>query len=369
MTVKPSKFNTLIESMPAFSFAADSAPEWLRSAEVKAYLKYYNLDFSHSLEGVQHRFGHIKAGNYRIAMHSWVPEIAQGTVFLLHGYFDHVGLYQHLIRFLLKNQLTVVSFDIPGHGLSSGERATIASFDTYSKVLLRCLEKCNPDKRLKDYKAQKALLQINVPRPWYVVAQSTGAAATLNYLVNRRLARDDAKGEISPYRQAPEFDRIVLLSPLVRAYGWNRRRWGYELLRPFVKRIPRTFPRNSHDPDFLEFVKKKDPLQAHSLSLRWVTAKKNWIKKALKFPVCQDTFLVIQGDSDTTVDWPYNTALIQKKFPNSELMVIPGARHQLINESIPYRAKVFQKLLKYLLANGQRAAKDQNMPLVQWQTP
>jgi len=53
---------------------------------------------------------------------------------------------------------------------------------------------------------------------------------------------------------------------------------------------------------------------------------------------------VVQGDCDGTVDWRYNVASIRKKFPNFELVLIPGARHHLVNEVDYMRDRVFKSL-------------------------
>ena len=59
-----------------------------------------------------------------------LPESAspKGTVFILHGYFDHVGLYTQLIDRCLGAGFDVLAYDQPGHGLSSGTLTAIGSF-------------------------------------------------------------------------------------------------------------------------------------------------------------------------------------------------------------------------------------------------
>ncbi|TQV69664.1 alpha/beta hydrolase [Exilibacterium tricleocarpae] len=316
MELKAAVLERVSATMPAFSFDADQG-DWLSGRNVQAYLNHYQINFSKSLDRIEHRFGRVEVGGYKVAMHYWLPELARGTVFLIHGYFDHAGVYHHIIRFLLQNQFAVVICDLPGHGLSSGQLASIDSFDEYREAFAQCLQLCRPQ----------------VPGPHHIVAQSTGAAVAINYLHSRG---------------AEAFKHIVLLAPLVRSYGWAYSRWAYEVLKYFCKRIPRTFAINSHSPEFIDFLRRHDPLQARHLPLRWVGANKRWIRTVRRYKRSDCAFLVIQGDDDTTVDWRYNTRLIKKKFPNSRLQIIPGARHQLVNESGEYRIKVFQKLLQYL---------------------
>ncbi len=327
MTLKAAALKRVVAGMPAFSFSADQS-DWLAGRDVQAYLNYYQINFAKALDGISHRFGRVRAGNYTLSMHYWSPDVARGCVFLVHGYFDHAGVYQHIIRFLLQNQFAVAIADLPGHGLSSGERACIDSFDEYREALGDCLQLCLG----------------KVPPPCHVVAQSTGAAAILNYLHYNSLHHNSLH-----HRGARGLHQIVLLAPLVRSYGWSYSRWAYELLRPFVKRVPRSFAVNSHNEEFMRFLRRGDPLQSRYLPLRWVGAKKKWMRSVRRFKPGDCRFLIIQGDGDTTVDWRYNTRLIRKKFPRARLAIVPGARHQLVNESAAYRIEVFQTLLRYLL--------------------
>lgn len=320
MVLDAPDFYLLNSHMPDFTVSGDCA-DWLSKAEVQAYLDYYQINFGKIIPGVSHHMGKMDVEGYRISTHYWCPANVIGSVFIVHGYYDHVGVYQHIIRFLLENRFAVVMFDNPGHGLSSGERATIRSFNEYSLVLQHCINLCREV----------------VPQPMHVVAQSTGGAIVLNYLHHRQI-------------QNP-FNKIVLLAPLVRSCGWTLSRLGFECIKWFADKLPRSFSVNSHDDNFLRFLSEKDPLQTRYLSLIWVEAKKQWVKTFHEFTTQDTAFLVIQGDEDKTVDWRYNTRVITHKFPNSQLEIITGARHQLVNESVPYREKVFCHMLNFLMSD------------------
>ena len=45
------------------------------------------------------------------AQHFQLPEVGAGTAFLLHGYYDHAGLYGHLIRQCLALGYSVIIMD------------------------------------------------------------------------------------------------------------------------------------------------------------------------------------------------------------------------------------------------------------------
>jgi acylglycerol lipase len=68
----------------------------------------------------------------RIHHSAWLPDgEADGVVVLLHGYGEHLGLYDALARRLVADGHAVHAMDAVGHGRSDGERAVIASWDHY----------------------------------------------------------------------------------------------------------------------------------------------------------------------------------------------------------------------------------------------
>jgi alpha-beta hydrolase superfamily lysophospholipase len=69
----------------------------------------------------------------RIFHDSWQPDgAARGAVVLLHGYGEHLGLYDALARRLVADGLAVHGMDAVGHGRSDGERAVIASWGEFA---------------------------------------------------------------------------------------------------------------------------------------------------------------------------------------------------------------------------------------------
>jgi lysophospholipase len=147
------------------------------------------------------------------------------------------------------------------------------------------------------------------------------------------------------------FEKIALCSPLVLPRGWRGVHMGrlvYAVLRHFIRQIPRTFAKSSHDPVFNQFLKEQDLLQAKILSLRWIGAMKAWYEMVLRFMPVQNECLIVQGTGDMTVDWKYNLPLLQQKLPNAKVVLIADAGHQLVNESDLYRNQVFTAIEEYL---------------------
>jgi len=311
--------------LPAITFvpALDSA--WVGSTGVQAYLDFYDINFARTQVGVVHGFGAFDSGGFRIATHYWLPENPKGTLLVVHGYYDHVGIFGNAVEFGLQNGFAVLAFDLPGHGLSSGERVAIDSFDQYADVLDSLL-----------ISAQSLL-----PSPYYALGQSTGGAVILNYLW-----RYDAA------RPAPLLERIALCAPLILPRGWRRSgRFLYALVYRFIKRMPRGRSRSSHDLEFIHFVDEQDCLQSPTLSVRWAGALKAWDHQFRSFSPLDKPVLVVQGSEDLTVAWRYNLKQIQRALPSARIEIIPGAGHQLVNEAKDLRAQVFTAINRHFFGD------------------
>jgi lysophospholipase len=290
-------------------------PAVLTPAE-DAYLRHYGIHFTEQYQGLLHHFGAVESDTHRIAAHLWVPKGARGSAVVIHGYYDHAGLYGHLLRHLIDRGMAVLAFDLPGHGLSTGAPATIETFDHYVAAFDACL----------------AALGAHLPKPWCLFGQSTGGAIAMEWLL--------ANGHT---RQSSPFARVVLLAPLVRPYAWGVNRVVYEVARRFIRERPRTFVANAENPEFLQFLRERDPLQARILPVQWVTAMLAWRRRFERYRSSDLQPLVVQGHADQTVDWQYNLRVISRLF-EPRVFYIPEARHHLVNESPAIRGRIFQAI-------------------------
>lgn len=293
----------------------------LSTGQAEAYLDYYGINFDRDFAGLRHGFGYFQADEFRVVAQYWLPSNPCGTLVVVHGYYDHMGIFGHPIRWALEQNLAVLAFDLPGHGLSSGETAAIDSFDQYGDVLAKLLQ----------------LAGGKLPQPLYALGQSTGGAVILNYLWRARDSLASFKG-------------IALCAPLVVPRGWRgyySGRFLYAVLRHCIKRLPRGVSHSSHDQQFNDFVNSQDPLQSRYLSLRWVGAMKAWHDSLRQFAPLQLELLIVQGSKDMTVDWRYNLALLQRKLPNASVQIIENAGHQLVNEREDLRSQVFTAVHRY----------------------
>ncbi|MCK4485666.1 MAG: alpha/beta hydrolase [Desulfobacterales bacterium] len=282
------------------------------SESAREYCRYYGLDIDDS----KHIFGTFSSNNKILAAHVFKPSKTKGTVILVHGYFDHTGTWKHVIINLVKQGYTVGVYDQPGHGLSSGDRASIDDFSVYVSVLEEFLR----------------ISRANLPGPFHIVAHSMGCAAAVDYLLN--------------VTKTP-LNKVVLIAPLIHSAHWYLSTLGHALTGFMINSVPRVFRRNSSDQEFLIFT-KRDPLQARHMPMKWFGALVEWNKRVAGYESSRLPVKIIQGTADTTVDWKYNMKFIKKKFVNTDISMIANGGHQLINESLPMRAEVLTLIVDYL---------------------
>ncbi len=309
---------SLRKQLAAIDFDQATAPSDL----LNRYKSFYGLDFDAEQFVSSYHIGGFTSADFQlVCQHFKVSEAdLRGTVFLLHGYYDHAGLFGHLIRHCLQNGLSVVIYDLPGHGLSSGPVASIDSFADYCESLLVCL----------------ALAQEKLPKPWHLLGQSTGAAIIMDSLLHHDLANRFA------------IDQHILLCPLLYSANWRWSRISFYLLRNVISSIARKFAVNSHDEQFLYFLKNTDALQSQVLPVSWINAMVDYHNRFHRADTTDTPLHIIQGTGDTTVDWKRNIQLIIKKFPQSDATLIAEARHHLVNEAERYRGEVFEKISEIL---------------------
>ncbi len=313
VTDQPSGIALTIEQvkseMPALGFQGVPAP----SHQEIEYFKYYGL----MPPGATHFFGTFHSGGNQLAAHVYKPQSSQGTVVLVHGYYDHAGIWKNLLRHLLDLHYSVAILELPGHGLSSGDRVSICSFSEYLAAI-------------RDF---VSLCKANLDGPLHIVAHSMGAGVAADYFLSCETGAIDGK--------------VVFLAPLIRPAHDGPSVFGRAMVRPFCSSLPRWFRKNSSDEEFLRFV-KDDPLQERHLPLAFCNAMHAWSKSMPDRQPTEREVLVIQGTSDSTVDWRFNLRFMKEKFPNAQFELLPDAGHQLANESTPLRSKVFGLIDAYL---------------------
>lgn len=304
-----------IEQVKKEMMPLDFSKEPVHSPAAIAFFKYYGIHF----ENTRHFFGSFNSCNKIITSHIFLPSNPKGTVFLMHGYFDHTGVLKNLIRYCLSKQFAVAVYDLPGHGLSGGERSSINDFSEYVSVLGDFIRVC----------------QNHLPEPFHLISHSTGSSIAFDYMCNT---------------QEQVFTKIIFLAPLIHSKYWKLSKIGYHLTKLFFKNIWRKYCTTSSDSSFLEFV-KKDPLQDKYVPLKFVKALYVWNKRIKNYKMLSKPILVIQGTLDNIVDWEYNIPFLKKRIKGIEIELIDNAKHHLLNESQAIQSKVLDTIGEYLERN------------------
>ncbi|RKG30930.1 alpha/beta hydrolase [Acinetobacter tianfuensis] len=303
------------------------------SLELQSYRRLYALD---ALD-CEHWQGYVEMPLFKLHVQVFQPKLTEGqkvkgTVFLLHGYLEHSGIYQPIIREIIDQGFSVLTYDLPGHGLSNGSPASIQNFDHYQQVL----------EAVHKYVKHAAQL----PQPWLGIGQSTGGAIWMHHLL-----------AFAQRRENPYVDRVLLLSPLIRPAktAWWHNSVGLGIIRRIKREVPRHFRRNNHNPEFLRFVRLKDPLQPRMMGMDWILAMSKWMQEMEQRPACRIPVWLAQGAQDQTVDWRYNIEFIRRKFRLQTLLMLEEGSHQLINERADIRAALTGLIPAFLHAQSGKA--------------
>lgn len=283
--------------------------------DIKKYLEFYGFD----LGEIQHYFGTLMINEIKIIAQVFSPQDVKGTIFLLHGYFDHVGQLKNIIQYLVELNYRVVSYDLQGHGFSAGESASVKKFDDYVLTLETVISKVS-----KEFAG-----------PFYIIGHSTGGAIALDYVLK--------------HGHNSSFEKVILIAPLIRSNFFTLSKIGYRLMDaiPVVKEVSRKYRENSSDKKYLDFT-KKDPLQPKAIPLKWLGALIEWNRLIKKYRPTYRATCMIQGEEDKTVDWKYNKDFIQFKFKKLQMNTIKDGKHHLINEKREIREEVFSIIHKFL---------------------
>lgn len=277
-----------------------------------------------------HWQGYLNVAQHKTHIQVFKPkERVEGTVWLLHGYLEHSGIYQPIIEELIEQGFSVITYDLPGHGLTEGPIASIQEFSVYQQIL-------------QEISMWASTQQQHLPKPWLGIGQSTGGAIWIDHILSA-----------AALRKAPMIDRALLLSPLVRPAksAWWHNSFGLSIIKKVKRNVPRNFKRNNNNPEFLRFVRLTDPLQPRVMSLEWILALAKWMIHIEQLPACRIPMWVAQGAKDQTVDWRYNIEFIRKKFRLQTLLILEEGSHQLINERHDIRAALTGLIPAFLGAN------------------
>ena len=127
------------------------------------------------------RFQLATADGLTLEAFSWSPPAPRAALLLVHGIGEHCQRYGHLIRTLLDRGVTVLAYDLRGHGLSQGPRVYVEQFDTYLSDLDLAIE---------------AALSRTVPLPLFLMGHSMGGTIVALHAIERAATPSPVRGRV-----------------------------------------------------------------------------------------------------------------------------------------------------------------------------
>lgn len=169
----------------------------------------------------------------RVHHHAWLPDgTARSVVLLLHGYGEHLGLYDALARRLTTSGHAVHALDAVGHGRSDGERGRIDHLDDYVNDA-RTLARIAADRHLgapviligHSAGALAAyLLAARCPRFAAAAVLSGAPLAPLDWLATELAGQSSGVSELDPpstLSTHPDYVHALMHDPLCVEGGFN----------------------------------------------------------------------------------------------------------------------------------------------------
>jgi len=275
----------------------------------------------------------------------WKPEDAEvrsprGTVFVVQGRGEFVEVYGETVGDILSREYCVVAFDFRGQGGSHRRTPRGGHVD-----------------RFEDYVGNLSAVirfasQQGLPRPYHVLAHSMGGLVAL--LAAPALARD--------------VERMVLVAPLLEVMGLPAPSGLLSLAaglgsvaglarRPVSEpaAVPRQFAGNrlTSDPARFEWVKRlvddNPDLVTGPPTIGWISAAfqaMNLVRRRAGRPLTIPTLFVASGQ-DAIVSTPAIDRFARAT-PGAGLLVVPGARHQILLERDGLRNLFFAAFDAYI---------------------
>jgi len=276
---------------------------------------------------------------------------SHGAVLLFPGRTEYIEKYDRLARELGAAGFEILSLDWRGQGLSDRLIADyrpghVGSFADYQRDVVELLV---------------AAGELDLPRPWHLLAHSMGGAVGF-------AALQDGLPVASVAFSAPMFGLhlrhplrllAVVITAAARRLHWDERcalgSGGYE---PLVLKTP--FERNlltSDGPNWARLVAEAaawPELSIGGVTYRWLGEALAECVRLSRLPSPELPALIGLGSDEAVVSPDAIRARIAA-WPGARLMVLPGARHEPLMERDSIRTPFLRAILDHFNAAGRRA--------------
>ena len=271
------------------------------------YQRFYGLD----LPVRQSWLGGFKAAGFELVGQVWLPQRPVATLFLLHGYYDHMGLYCHVIEW----------------ALGQGSRSSVATSQA-----MGCRVANGPASLISPSTSRCSMLCSN--RPVCSTCHAHGICA------GRALAGDRGGSRAAPRRAEPG----RWPSDPAGAFG------AATLVVLVETQLLRAAPLRQRHRAALQREQQRSGVPAVHGGRPTATAAvadglgrgPGGLGQAYRGRAAQRAATGDRaGEADATVDWPYNLKVLKAKFAEPQILMLPEARHHLANELPAIRQRYF----------------------------
>ncbi len=214
---------------------------------------------------------------------------SRGTLLFVHGYLSHAVNFSYTYAYFTARGYTVVTLDLPGHGLSTGTRGDIGTFGEYGDAVVTWMN---------------WVWQQDWPGPKILMAHSLGTAACFDAV--------ERPG-------TPQPDKIVFCAPLLRPVWYPALALGDALAGWAFRDLPSQFGWDGY-------------LDGTSMPIHWFEELSHWLggldarhPKALPLTI-------YAGTHDQVVDTGWNTQEYRRLVPTVRVSLLSGKDHLFLTD-------------------------------------
>ncbi|MGB0165268.1 MAG: lysophospholipase [Luteibaculum sp.] len=262
------------------------------------------------------QLNYLRIAGYKIAFEEVKADKPIARIIMVHGLGEHCWRYSHVVKYFIQNGVSVIRFDLPGHGLSSGKRGHIKS---YKDVLAPIHHFVNQPQDL----------------PTFIFGHSMGGNIVLGYLLLRQ----------------PQINGAIIASPWVALSfkpGFIKTvlaKIANRVLPSLIKKNDLSVYALSRDNEVVEAYEDDDLVHDWISPRLFVEMSKMATLIQLKArDINANTFLYHGKDDQITAHWA--TKLISEKMPNARFISYESGYHEMHNE--PNKKEVFDNILSYI---------------------
>lgn len=238
---------------------------------------------------------------------NYIVDEAKASLLIIHGLGEYSNRYVHVIKAFNEIGVNVYTFDLRGHGHSSGERAFVTTIDEYREDV------------------ENVYRTVPKDLPFFVLGHSMGGLIAVHFLLFNE--RNDVKGVIlSGSALEPGEDVTPLKQRIIRLLA---------KVSPKIKTVKLNPDDISRSKETVEAY-KNDPMIYHDggkagLAVALLDGIEMQKKRFAEFDY---PFLVMHGGEDKITNPAGSEALYaQAKSTDKTLKIWNGAFHEIYNET------------------------------------